>query len=43
LVAELLARLAQGLSPSQAAGQLAAESGWARREVYRLAMERKTK
>lgn len=30
------ARLSQGESPSQIAGILAAQSGWARREVYRL-------
>jgi len=28
--------LAQGLAPSRLAGQLAAESGWARQEVYRM-------
>ncbi len=35
----LAERLAAGLSPSQAAREVAAESGWPRREVYRLATE----
>ena len=32
-------RLNQGISPSQAARQVASESGWTRRAVYRLTME----
>jgi 16S rRNA (cytidine1402-2'-O)-methyltransferase len=35
----LAARIAGGMSPTQAARVVAAESGWARREVYRLAVE----
>jgi 16S rRNA (cytidine1402-2'-O)-methyltransferase len=34
--AALRERKAQGLSPTQIAGQLANESGWPRREIYRL-------
>ncbi len=37
--AALDARLAEGLKPSQAAREVAQESGWPRREVYRLAVE----
>ena len=33
--------LAQGFSPSEAAREVAAESGWLRREVYQLTMEDK--
>jgi 16S rRNA (cytidine1402-2'-O)-methyltransferase len=36
---ELNVRLAEGLSPSEAAREVAAVSGWPRREVYRLTME----
>ncbi len=32
-------KLEQGISPSQAARQVASESGWTRRAVYRLTME----
>ncbi len=32
-------RLAGGLSPSEAAREVAVESGWARRDVYRLTLE----
>jgi 16S rRNA (cytidine1402-2'-O)-methyltransferase len=39
LNAAITAGLAQGLSPARIAGQLAAESGWPRREVYRMVME----
>lgn len=35
----LSARLSQGSSPTEAARDVAAESGWSRREVYRLTME----
>jgi 16S rRNA (cytidine1402-2'-O)-methyltransferase len=35
----LSARLSQGLSPTEAARDVATESGWPRREVYRLIME----
>jgi 16S rRNA (cytidine1402-2'-O)-methyltransferase len=34
-------RLAEGLSPSEAAREVAAEAGWSKREVYRLSMEAK--
>jgi 16S rRNA (cytidine1402-2'-O)-methyltransferase len=34
-------RLAEGLSPSEAARVVAAEAGWSKREVYRLSMEAK--
>jgi 16S rRNA (cytidine1402-2'-O)-methyltransferase len=34
-------RVGQGLSPSEVARTVAAESGWSRREVYRLVMEDK--
>jgi 16S rRNA (cytidine1402-2'-O)-methyltransferase len=37
--AAIRAHLAQGAPPSQAAREVAAESGWARREVYRLVLE----
>jgi 16S rRNA (cytidine1402-2'-O)-methyltransferase len=36
---ELNQRLAEGLSPSEAAREVAAVAGWPRREVYRLTME----
>lgn len=36
LLETLQKRLAEGVPPSQAAAQLASESGWSRREVYRL-------
>lgn len=32
-------RMARGLNPSEAAREVAAESGWPRREVYRLTLE----
>jgi 16S rRNA (cytidine1402-2'-O)-methyltransferase len=35
----LATRLGSGMSPTQAARVIAEESGWSRREVYRLAME----
>jgi len=37
--AALAARLEGGMSPTQAARSVAAESGWTRHEVYRLAVE----
>lgn len=36
LQAALQEQLAQGLSPSQVASRLAAESGWPRRDIYRM-------
>lgn len=35
----LAARMSSGMSPTQAARVVAAEAGWTRREVYRLAVE----
>jgi 16S rRNA (cytidine1402-2'-O)-methyltransferase len=43
LLAALLAGSAAGNSPTQLAARLATESGWARREVYRLATRIKEK
>jgi len=37
--AALRQRLANGTAPAQAAGELAAQSGWPRRKVYQLLME----
>jgi len=39
LCAEIRARLDQGLDVRQTARQLAAESGWPRRAIYRLAVQ----
>jgi 16S rRNA (cytidine1402-2'-O)-methyltransferase len=36
---ELGERMANGLNPSEAAREVAAEAGWPRREVYRLTLE----
>jgi 16S rRNA (cytidine1402-2'-O)-methyltransferase len=38
---QLEASLSEGLSPSQAARQVALESGWGRRDVYRMTLEAK--
>ena len=39
LLAEVQARLAQGLGAKEISQQLAAQSGWPRREIYRLATQ----